>query len=399
MKIAYFDCFSGISGDMTLGALLDAGLDWSLLKADLDCLPLRDYELYCEKVEKKGITGLKVNVITNEEHQHRHWSDIKEIILSSNLPEEVKEKSLAVFLLIAEAEAKVHGTTIEDVHFHEVGAVDTIIDIVGSVAGLWRLGIEEVYASALHTGKGLTYSEHGIIPIPAPATLEILKGVPCYTQGIEQELVTPTGAAIIKSYSRHFGEFPLLSIERVGYGAGQKDLTIPNLLRVVIGEKLNIEDKGFYTGQAIKIEVNIDDMNPEFYDYLMQKLFEAGALDVYLQPIQMKKNRPGVLLSVQFESHLLEKVRSIIFSESTSIGMRMYPITKYRLPYEIKQVETEWGTVRVKIAGRQNEQQSITPEYEDCRELALKTGLPLKQIYDIAKYQAYMSLETDKRTK
>lgn len=239
MRIAYFHCFAGISGDMILGALVDAGLDFSELQADLAKLPLTEYTLRMEKVCKQGIGGTKVHVIAEEGHVHRHLKDIREIITASTLPEAVQEKSIEIFTRLAEAEAKVHQTSVDDIHFHEVGGVDAIIDIVGAVVGLWRLGIEQVYASPVHTGLGFTKCAHGIIPVPAPATLELLQGVPVYSQRIERELVTPTGAAILTAYCRNFGDLPVMRLECIGNGAGDLDLMIPNLLRLIIGEKID----------------------------------------------------------------------------------------------------------------------------------------------------------------
>jgi pyridinium-3,5-bisthiocarboxylic acid mononucleotide nickel chelatase len=393
MKVAYLDCFSGISGDMTLGALVDAGLDFRQLERDLAGLALDEYELYMDKVVKNGVTGTKVHVISLEGHVHRYLGDIQEIINRSELAPEVKEKSLLIFNRLAEAEAKVHGTTIDHVHFHEVGAVDAIVDIVGAVIGFWRLGIEKVYASSVHTGTGFVKAAHGFMPVPAPATLELLKDVPIYAREIRQELVTPTGAAILSTYCQNFGPMPELKVERIGYGAGEKDLEIPNLLRLTIGELVenaeniihSFEGQGIREGQALTIEVNIDDMNPEFYDHIIDKFFQAGAMDVYIKTIQMKKNRPAALLSVQISPEKLQVMRELIFKETTSIGLRVYPITKYMLPYELRTVETEQGTARVKVAYLEGKVCTLSPEYEDCRKLAGKSGLPIKTIYDLVK--------------
>lgn len=398
MRIAYLDCFAGISGDMTLGALVDAGLDFDLLKRDLEGLAIKEYEISQEKVVKNGITGTKVHVVAQEGHVHRHLRHIQEIIEKSTLAEEVKEKSIAIFTRLAEAEAKVHGTTIDHVHFHEVGAVDAIVDIVGAVIGFWRLGIEKVYASSVHTGTGFVKAAHGLMPVPAPATLELLQGVPVYTQDIRTELVTPTGAAILTTYCQDYGPMPEFKVKRVGYGAGEKNLEIPNMLRLTIGEAESSEDQmesssqrswvkesGVREGQALTLETNIDDMNPEFYDYLLDKLLKAGAMDVFLQNIQMKKNRPATMLTVQIAPEKLEAVAHILFKETTSIGLRVYPITKYMLPYEIRNVETEFGTARVKVAFLEGEITTISPEYEDCRKLAQESGLALKNVYDLVK--------------
>jgi len=403
MKIAYFQCFAGISGDMVLGALIDAGLDIAQLQSDLDKLPLSGYKLQIEKVKKQGIGATKVHVVIDEEHVHRHLHDIKNIINESSLPKIVKEKSIQVFTRLAEAEAKVHQSTIEHVHFHEVGAKDAIIDIVGAVIGLWRLGIEEVYSSAVHTGTGFTQSAHGTIPIPVPATLELLQGCPIYSQGIQKELVTPTGAAILTTYCKKFGNMPHMQITHTGYGAGDRDLEIPNLLRLSIGVK---GDEGgshghcrfggageVHQGHAVMIVANIDDMNPEFYDYLMAKFLKAGAMDVFLQKIQMKKNRPAIMLNLLVHAHQVEEFCQQIFAETTSIGVRTYPVNKYMLPYEIITVETKFGPVPVKVARYQDIVRNVAPEYEVCRRIAEQHNKPLKVIYDLVKQETYQLLD------
>ncbi|WP_434512007.1 nickel pincer cofactor biosynthesis protein LarC [Desulfitobacterium sp. AusDCA] len=467
MRIAYFDCFAGISGDMTLGALVDAGLNFEELKAELAKLHLKDYEIKQEKVVKQGMSGTKIHVLAQEGHVHRHLNDITQIIQESELAEEIKDKALAVFGKLAEAEARVHGTSPQEVHFHEVGAVDAIVDIVGAVIGLYRLGIEKVYASAVHTGQGFTKAAHGTIPIPAPATIELLQGIPVYTQNIPFELVTPTGAAILSTYCSDFGDMPVMKVDHIGYGAGERDLTIPNLLRIMIGEKSTmdipkinpnsdyspeplenhecgqekhihehkhehadmheqehkhvhehnhnhnhnhnrlqgltinhnseilpqgearfLQEQTIQAGEALMLEANIDDMNPEFYDYLIQKFFKEGAMDVFLQPIQMKKNRPAVTLSVQIHPSQLEKFTTLILKETTTIGVRVYPVTKYMLPYEVIPVDTPWGEAKAKIVRAGGEFTTISPEYEDCRRIAEKENLPLKEIYEEIKKQA-----------
>ncbi len=399
MKIAYFHCFSGISGDMILGALIDAGLGFEQLKADLAKISLDGYELHEEKVKKREISATKVNVRLEKEHAHRNLQDIKKIISASSLPEIVKEKSIQVFTRLAEAEAKVHQTTVDEIHFHEVGAKDAIIDIVGSVIGLWRLGVEEVYSSPIHTGSGFTESAHGKIPVPAPATLELLKGCPIYSKGIEAELATPTGVAILTSFCKKYGDVPLMQITQVGYGAGERDLEIPNVLRLSIGikeeksfYKYSDEKNGFQCGEAVKIETNIDDMNPEIYDYLITKFLKAGAMDVYLDNIQMKKNRPAIQLNLLVDSNKVEEFCHLIFAETTTIGVRTYPVRKYMLPYEIILLETEFGQVPVKVASYKGVVKNIAPEYEICRQIAEEQKEPLKKIYDLVKLRAYQIL-------
>lgn len=409
MRIAYFDCFAGISGDMILGALVDAGLDLETLKQDLSLLPLEGYRLEAKPVSKMGITGTKVTVITREEKSHRHLADIEAIIKASGLPEEVQNKSIAVFTRLAEAEAKIHGTTPDRIHFHEVGAVDAIVDIVGAVSGLWRLGIEEAYASPLRTGTGFVTCAHGVLPVPAPAALELLKGVPVYGGNIEKELVTPTGAAILTSYCQDYGSLPSMKIGQIGYGAGGWDLPIPNLLRLVIGEKetaaedpqLRFGGKGEIRAErALMVEVNLDDMNPEFFEHLLEALLAAGAMDVSLVPMQMKKNRPATMLKVLVSPDRLTAIQQVVFRETTSIGLRVYPVEKYMLPYEIIEVTGSWGgtplsplgPVRVKVARLGEKVLNIAPEYEDCRRIAGEQGLPLKQVYEAVKKTALEKL-------
>lgn len=394
MKIGYFDCFAGISGDMILGALIDAGLDLDTLRRDLSLLQLEGWEIKAEPVSKRGLVGTRVTVITQEEHVHRHLSDIRQILRDSSLPEEVKGKSMAIFQRLAEAEAKIHGTTPDKIHFHEVGALDAIVDIVGAVCGLWRLGIEEVYASPVRTGTGFVKCAHGLLPVPAPATLELLKGVPIYGGAISKELATPTGAAILTSYCRGFGSLPPMEVLQVGYGAGGWELEIPNMLRLVIGTRT---EQSFGRGQdkllkepALMLEVNIDDMNPEFYDHLIHLLYKQGAMDVALVPLQMKKNRPATMLRVLLSPERLGAMQQIIFQETTSIGLRVYPVEKYMLPYEIISVQGPWGpeTVRVKVANLGNDVYNIAPEYEDCRLIAAQKSRPLKEIYELVKQVA-----------
>lgn len=408
MKIAYFDCFAGISGDMILGALVDAGLDWEQLKADLAELPLQGYHLEKKQVLKQGIGGTKIKVAVEHKHEHRCLSDIRKIILDSALPDTVKDQSMAIFTRLAEAEAKVHQTTLENVHFHEVGAVDAIIDIVGAVCGVWRLGLQKIYSSALHTGKGWTKSVHGVIPVPAPATLELLRDVPVYSKEIDKELVTPTGAAILTTLCRDFGQMPAMTIEQIGYGAGDHDLKIPNLLRVCIGEtweehhshqahSADMPNK-VHQSSALMMEVNIDDMNPEFYDYLMTKLLNAGAMDVFMETIQMKKNRPASKVSILIRPEQAENFYRIIFEETTSLGVRVYPVTKFHQPYEVVSVETELGSAKVKIVRYQDKVYNIAPEYEDCRSLAEQNRIPVKKVYDLVKYSAVQLYDwVDKR--
>lgn len=386
-KILYFDCSAGASGDMTLGALLHLGVSVNYLNAELEKLPIKGFEVKVQNVNKRGIEALKADVLVNEEDApHRGLTTIKNIINQSTLDERVKETAIKIFTKLGEAEAKIHGTTVDKIHFHEVGAIDAIVDIVGTAILIDKLQIDEVYASSIHTGTGLVKCEHGMMPIPAPATLELLKGVPIYSTEIKGELITPTGAAILSTLAKEFGRMPLMRIDKIGYGAGTKDLIIPNVLRVSLGYLEEVKDSISQEvlidhQQQWMLECNIDDMNHEFIDYIMDKLFQAGAKDVYITPIQMKKNRPALKLSVLYGREIEENVFSILFTETTSIGIRKYPVEKVMLARKTQSVETPWGSVDVKLAYYKGSLANIAPEYDQCRKLAEKTGLPIKYIY------------------
>ena len=329
MKILYLDCFSGISGNMLLGAFLDAGLPEEILRQQLALLPIDGYELIVERVVKKGISAQYVTVeLTHDHHHHRHLSDIYQIIDDSKLDDKVKEDSKKTFLALAQAEAKVHGTTIEAIHFHEVGAVDAIIDIVGTACGLHYLGIEGIYTSKLQVGSGFIECCHGLMPVPAPATAELLKNIPYYQGTIKKELVTPTGAAIIAALGTAYGDMPEKFISHnLGYGAGTWDLPIPNVLRMHIGEiELEATSK-----ETMVVEANIDDSSPQIFPYVMDKLLAMGVFDVWLTPIIMKKNRMATKLSVLLDSQLLPKVIPLLFEETSTIGLRHYVVKREML--------------------------------------------------------------------
>jgi uncharacterized protein (TIGR00299 family) protein len=388
MKIAYFDCFSGISGNMVLGALIDAGLEIECLRRELAKLKLTGYKIETSKVLKRYIAATLVDVKTQEEGVERHLGDIIDIIEQSDLSGEVKEISKAIFTKLAEAEAKVHGLDIEDIHFHEVGGLDAIVDIVGSVAGLKSLGIEEVYSSPLHLGTGFVKCAHGTLPVPAPATLELVKEVPTYGRDVEAELATPTGAAIITTLAKGFGQSPLMEVEAIGYGAGNRDLPIPNLLRISIGETVEASVRGYEEDVVTVMEANIDDMNPEFYDHVMGRLFEKGALDVFLTPIQMKRNRPAVKLSALVREANLSGVLDAFFEETTTLGVRLYEAKRKKLSRESIVVETKYGMVDVKIGKLGDIVKNVSPEYENCRKTASQLGVSLKEVYQEAKRAA-----------
>ena len=381
MKTAYFDCFSGISGDMIIGALIDLGLNVDFLKKELGKLNLKGYKIESKNIVKNGISSTKFDLI--EEHKHhgeRNLKEINKIIDNSKLDNESKNTIKKIFQKIAVAEAKIHKKPIDKIHFHEIGAIDTIIDVAGAVIGLKKLGIERIYCSKLNVGTGFVEFSHGKFPAPAPATAEILKGVPIYHNNIESELVTPTGAAIITAFAEKFGEMPEMKVEKIGYGAGTKDLEQPNVLRVFYGELDKMENETISI-----IEANIDNMNPEIYPYVIDKLMENGALDAYLTNIIMKKGRPAIKLTVLAEIKDTDKLCKIIFDETTTLGVRIFAAEKRKLDREIKTIKTKYGTVRVKISKSNNQIQNVMPEYEDCARIAKKYKIPLKKVHIIVK--------------
>jgi pyridinium-3,5-bisthiocarboxylic acid mononucleotide nickel chelatase len=392
MRIAYFDCFSGISGDMFVGALLDAGLKIEILEKELNKLNLSGYQLEVNKVLKKGISASQFKVKIQEKGVERRFKDILNILEESKLDEEIKNEVKKIFFKIAEAESKIHQEDIEKIHFHEIGGLDSIIDISSAVIGIKALEIKEIYSSPLPLGKGFVKCAHGILPLPAPATLELLKNIPTYSGGMESEMVTPTGAAIISTLTKDFGERPLMKIEKIGYGAGEREFSIPNLLRVSIGEKI-LSDRdlmdGYVHDEALLIETNIDDMNPEFYDYIMDKLFSQGALDVFLTPIQMKKNRPAQMFSIIVYEQNLKEILKVLFSESTTLGVRIKEVKRLKLTQQNFIAETKYGKIKVKVGIFKEDIKTIAPEYQDCHKIAQQYQVPLKEIYEEAKKVAY----------
>ncbi len=381
MKIAYFDCFSGISGDMILGALADLGNDFSFIKKELKKLDLKGYSLSHKKVKRGVIETTKVDVkVTEKSSSKRNLKSIISIIKNSGLAEKIKNDSIKIFRRLAEAEATVHGTTINKVHFHEVGAIDSIVDIVGSVIGIHHLNISKIVSSSINVGSGFVKCDHGTLPVPAPAVVEILRGVPCFSSGIRQELTTPTGAAVIVTLANEFGSLPELKTDRVGYGAGGKNLKeMPNALRIILGE-LSIANE--LKKEIFVLETNIDDMNPEFYDVVMEKLFQAGAVDVFLTPIIMKKNRPATKLSVLTQQQNVEMLANEVLKNTTSFGIRFYPVERVMLEREFQEIETVLGKVKVKIGKRDGEICHISPEYEHCKKISREQGIPIKKVYE-----------------
>ncbi len=387
MKIAYFDCFSGASGDMILGSLLDAGLSLDHLTGEIAKLGLSHYTIGVEKVVKKGIGGSQalINIEQHHhDHHHRHLSHIKEIINNSSLPDVVKEKSLAIFQRVAEAEANVHQSTVEQVHFHEVGAMDSIIDVVGAVIGFHALGIEKIICSPIHVGCGTVKCAHGLMPVPAPATAELIKEFPVYSNGVQGELLTPTGAAILTTLASEFGSMPAMSIQASGYGAGKADPEIPNLLRVIIGETQE-KKSGYDTEQVAIIESNIDDMVPQIYDYLIQKMLDMDAKDVFLTSTQMKKNRPGTLLTVVCSPDQVDIFADFMLKETTAIGIRWRIENRIIAKRRIEALDTDFGSVSIKIATCGEKIINVSPEYEDCKKIALDKNIPLKKVIETVK--------------
>jgi uncharacterized protein (TIGR00299 family) protein len=381
MKVLYYDCFSGISGDMNLGAMIDLGIEKSYLVNELNKLNLKGWELVAEKDQRHGIVGTKVTVRqTVHEHAHRHLSDIEKIINDSALADETKNLSKKIFLKIAAAEAAVHGIPVSEVHFHEVGAIDSLIDIVGAAICYNALGVEGVHVSEVELGSGFVRCEHGKLPVPAPATAEIIKGIPSRTGGVDFEATTPTGAAILSALGTDFGVISGLKIERTAYGVGHKENpAVPNLLRVSIGEKTADSNSGH---EALLIECNIDDMNPEFYDYISEKLFKAGASDVYYSHTIMKKGRPGIVLNVICENGLADIIREIIFTESTTLGLRTFSFRKDTLAREFRNLGTKYGEISIKHSFLNGREVSAKPEFDACKKIALENGIPVKEVYN-----------------
>lgn len=442
MRILYYDCFSGISGDMNLGALIDLGVDRDYLISELSKLKLSGYKIEVTTDNRKGITGTKVKVRLeseekeqisqsegheqhlesshnehhhnhehthtlqhslarpshvghvhihdNGEHHHRNLKDIEDIINNSSLSKRVKELSIKIFLKVAEAEAKIHGKPLMDVHFHEVGALDSIVDIIGAAICLDYLNIDKVMAASVELGGGFVKCAHGLFPVPAPATAEILKGVPVKLGAVPFETTTPTGAAILAATVDEFTDKKEFTINKVAYGVGHRDTVIPNVLRVYLGEikeKSIISqvaavgsDKAYET--AYVIECNIDDMNPELYDYTMERLFNQGAMDVFITPIIMKKGRPGVKLSVLCDETIENNVTEILLTETTTLGVRKYKVEKTMMKREFSSINTRFGNIRIKTSLLNGKKVKCKPEYDDCRNIASERNIPINTVYE-----------------
>jgi uncharacterized protein (TIGR00299 family) protein len=393
MKIAYFDCFSGASGDMILGALIDAGLSPRLLREELNKLRIPTVQIKVRKVIKSGLSATRV--ITegkNEKKSHRHLKELLRIVDRSNLEAEVKERSREVFQRIASVEAGIHRRPVDEIHFHEIGGLDSIVDIVGAVWGLRKMGVEEVHVSKVNVGSGSVKCEHGILPVPAPATLALMKGKPIYSSGVDRELLTPTGAAILTTLGSRFGALPTLQVEAIGYGAGRDDLPHPNLLRLILGTKTMPSGKE----KVMIVETNIDDMNPQFYDYIMERLLAMGVQEVFLTPVLMKKNRPATLITVICSVEKMPSVAEFLLRETTTLGLRWREEEREKALREILTLRTKHGKIRFKLARWEGKPINLAPEYDDCKRLALSGRVPLKEVFEEAKREAATFLSRSK---
>jgi uncharacterized protein (TIGR00299 family) protein len=388
MRIAYFDCFSGISGDMVLGALVDAGCDLARLETELRRLAVTGWKISAQNVRRGALAATQVRVETTEHHHHRSLQTILELIAKSGFPPRVAERASRIFRRLGEAEARIHNVPIEKVHFHEVGAVDAIVDIVGACVGFELMGVDEFACSALNLGSGRVETAHGALPVPAPATAELLRGAPSYSTGISCELATPTGAAIASTLCAQFGPLPPMTVAAIGYGAGSADLSEqPNVLRLFLGEAA-AREAGERPDESIAvIEANVDDMNPQIYGYFVERALAAGALDVFATPVQMKKNRPGQLLTVLCEPGAVDRLTELIFRETTTIGVRFYPARRRILERESVPVETPLGVIRIKVARLNGHVLNAAPEYDDCQRIAAEKNVPLKRVLAEAVFQ------------
>lgn len=383
LRTAYFDCYSGISGDMILGALVDLGVDIKDIRKALKKIDLKGYKLQAKKIQRNGLACTQITVaIEKPKHQrsqtHRSFTNIRKLIEQSGLPSKVKNNSIEIFKRIAKVEAQIHNTTIEKVQFHEVGGVDSIVDIVGGVWAIESLKLDKVYSSVLNVGEGFVDCAHGRLPVPAPATLKLLRGIPVFSTGVKNELTTPTGAAMIGLYAEKFQAMPTMTITEDGYGAGSRVIaSIPNLLRVMVGE-MPVKE----SDSLVMIETNIDDMNPEIFDVVMESLFKAGALDVYFSSIHMKKNRPATKISILAEKREREVLSKILLRETTSFGVRFYEVGRLTLERGIQKLKTSYGVIKIKIGSLDGETVQATPEFEDCKKAARKKKIPVKKVYD-----------------
>ena len=386
MQIAYLDCASGISGDMTLGALVDAGVSLEAIQTGIDSLGLPSCRLELETVHRKGFRASKIHVRHEPEHAHRHLHHITEMIDQSQLTARQKDLASRIFTCLGEAEAHVHGTTLRKVHFHEVGAVDSIADIVGSAIGWDLLAVDKIVCSPVPTGSGYIEIAHGRTSVPAPATAELLKGIPLADSPVEAELTTPTGAAIVATLAAQFGRIPQMKIQRIGCGAGDKDFPQQaNLLRILVGE--SAEAGAFTSDQIVCLETNLDDASGEVIGHCMERLLAVGALDVYTTAIQMKKNRPAVKVTILCEPSRQSELESIVFQETGTLGIRRWTTDRTVLPRETFEVETKWGAIRGKLVTLGDGAKRFVPEYDACRDVAQKHDVPLREVMETASRQ------------
>ena len=389
MKTLYFDCFAGASGDMILGALIAAGVEPEQFKHELARLGVEGYSIEFEKVDRSGISATHARVQVEPEHKHRHLTDILKIIDDSNLSECVKDRANQIFSRLAEAEARVHNQPLDKVHFHEVGALDAIVDVVGAAICFELLGIDRFVSSSLHVGSGTVEMDHGRFPVPPPAVAELLNGVPFYSTEIAGELLTPTGAAIITTVCSGYGPIPRMKLQSTGYGAGTREYQkFPNALRVLIGEETVSDASGLTVADEQRlwmIETNMDDISPQILGHVMERAFELGALDCYFTSVQMKKNRPGVLLSVLCAAEQRAALNEMLFSETTTLGVRAYEVERRALQREVVTVETQYGPIDVKVARLNGHVVKEMPEYEQCRQAARAAEVPLRIVEDAAR--------------
>src|SRR5881397_2722082 len=408
MKTVYFDCFSGISGDMTIGALLDLGLDFDYLKTELKKLPVEGYELRASRVMRSNLSAMKFDVLMegagenhthkhlhgSHEHFHRKAAQILSMIRESSLSGGAKRFAVDIFTKLAISEGKVHSVPPEDVEFHEVGAIDSIVDTVGTAIGFDSLGVERFLCGAINVGSGFIHCQHGVMPVPAPATADLLRQATIYQKHAQTELVTPTGAAILAAVVNEFGPLPAFSSDRIGYGAGTKQFPdFPNCLRLMIGEETAVQPE-CSSLSAVVLEANIDDMTPQNFGYVTEKLFAAGALDVLTIPVQMKKGRPGHLLQVLAERDTSDALAKIIFQETTTIGIRRHAVDRTTLERQFIEVDTEYGKVKIKVSKLDGEVVNAAPEYEDCARIAREAEVPLKQV-QAAAMKSYLNRNND----
>ncbi|MGA2623782.1 MAG: nickel pincer cofactor biosynthesis protein LarC [Bacteroidota bacterium] len=392
MKIAYFDTVAGVSGDMTLGAFVSAGLSMDVLRAEIQKLNLRGVELEASHVERNGITAVKLDVVISaEEKRRRHLSDVFKIIDESLLSLRVKDGAKKIFMELAKAEAKVHNTSIEKIHFHEVGMLDSIVDIVGASICFEQLGVQGIYSSPVKMGSGgFIDTEHGKLPLPGPAAMEILRHYPVVLTDIPFELTTPTGAAIIKAMSSGVLSAERMRVESVGYGAGTREIPhVPNVLRVLVGELLPAYDDD----ETLVVETNIDDMNPEIYPYVIDRLLSSGAQDAYLIPVIMKKGRPGILVSALVGRSRLDNVLQVFFAETTTLGVRIQPSERKKLVRSQREVRTQFGMVRAKVVMDEGHERLI-PEFEECKRIAVEREIPLVKVYKMLEQEFSVAAES-----